>query len=82
MLLPKLGGLWLFPPWDFPHQMRVTLWTTTAFHLDTPILRPDPELDDPELDRTDLEQTTSKVVSILIGLGQTDRQVTLLPWLL
>jgi hypothetical protein len=20
MLLPKLGGLWLFPPWDFPHQ--------------------------------------------------------------
>ena len=32
---PKLGGPWLFPPWDFPHQMRVTLWTTTAMHPDT-----------------------------------------------
>jgi len=31
------GGIWLFPPWDFPHQMRVTLWITTAFHLDTQI---------------------------------------------
>jgi len=37
MLLPKLGGLWLFPPWDFPHQMRVTLWIKTAIHLDTQI---------------------------------------------
>jgi len=36
MLLPKLGGLWPFPPWDFPHQMRVTLWITTAIHLDAP----------------------------------------------
>jgi len=24
--------------------MRVTLWTTTAFHLDTPILSPTPSL--------------------------------------
>ena len=37
MLLPKLGGSRLLPPWDFPHlYVRVTLWTTTAFHLDTP----------------------------------------------
>jgi len=41
MLLPKLGGLWLFPPWDFPHQMRVTLWITTAIHLDTQFAMPD-----------------------------------------
>jgi len=42
MLLPKLGGFWLLPPRDFPHQMRVTLWITTAIHLDTPIFKPDP----------------------------------------
>jgi hypothetical protein len=41
MLLPKLGGFWLLPPRDFPHQMRVTLWITTAIHLDTPIRKPD-----------------------------------------
>ena len=36
MLLPKLGGSWLLPPWDFPHlYVRVTLWITTAVHLDT-----------------------------------------------
>jgi len=35
MLLPKLGGFWLLPPRDFPHFMRVTLWITTAVHLDT-----------------------------------------------
>ena len=35
MLLPKLGGSWLLPPRDFSHP-RVTLWITTAFHLDTP----------------------------------------------
>src|SRR6476620_9228994 len=40
MLLPKLGGFWLLPPRDFPHQMRVTLWITTAIHLDTPIRMP------------------------------------------
>jgi hypothetical protein len=28
--------LWLLPPRDFPHQLKVTLWTTTAIHLDTP----------------------------------------------
>jgi hypothetical protein len=42
MLLPKLGGSWLLPPWDFPHQMRVTLWITTAIHLDTPNITPGP----------------------------------------
>src|SRR3990170_3625000 len=43
MLLPKLGGSRLLPPWDFPHlYVRVTLWTTTAFHLDTPSITPDP----------------------------------------
>jgi hypothetical protein len=37
MLLLKLGGSWLLPPWDFPHlYVRVTLWITTAVHLDTP----------------------------------------------
>ena len=37
MLLPKLGGFWLLPPRDFPHsQVKVTLWITTAIHLDTP----------------------------------------------
>ena len=42
MLLPKLGGSRLLPPWDFPHlYVRVTLWTTTAFHLDTPNRKPD-----------------------------------------
>ena len=42
MLLPKLGGFWLLPPRDFSH-VRVTLWITTAFHLDTPKLRHDPK---------------------------------------
>src|SRR3989338_69863 len=28
--------LWLLPPRDFPQNMRVTLWITTAIHLDTP----------------------------------------------
>ena len=41
MLLPKLGGSWLLPPRDFPHQLRVTLWITTAIHLDTRIRMPD-----------------------------------------
>jgi len=27
---------WLLPPRDFPHLVRVTLWITTAIHLDTP----------------------------------------------
>ena len=36
MLLLKLGGFWLLPPRDFPHAVRVTLWITTAIHLDTP----------------------------------------------
>ena len=36
MLLSKLGGFWLLPPRDFPHKMGVTLWTTTAIHVDTP----------------------------------------------
>ena len=44
MLLPKLGGSWLLPPRDFPHQLRVTLWITTAIHLDTPSLTTDPSL--------------------------------------
>src|SRR3989304_4282207 len=49
MLLPKLGGLWLLPPWDFPHQMRVTLWITTAIHLDTPRVKIRPHLQRPHL---------------------------------
>ena len=44
MLLPKLGGFWLLPPRDFSHHLRVTLWITTAIHLDTPIGKPDPTL--------------------------------------
>ena len=36
MLLPVLGGFWLLPPRDFPQFLRVTLWITTAIHLDTP----------------------------------------------
>jgi hypothetical protein len=36
MLLLKLAGFWLLPPRDFSQQMRVTLWITTAIHLDTP----------------------------------------------
>src|SRR5439155_905772 len=36
MLLLKLGGFWRLPPRDFPHAVRVTLWITTAIHLDTP----------------------------------------------
>src|SRR5262245_16169862 len=32
---PSLGGSWLLPPRDFPQQPRVTLWITTAIHLDT-----------------------------------------------
>jgi len=34
-----------YPPkaeWDFPHQMRVTLWITTAIHLDTRSVMADP----------------------------------------
>jgi catechol-2,3-dioxygenase len=41
MLLPKLGGFWLLPPWDSSQQsMRVTLWITTAIHLGTHNTRP------------------------------------------
>ncbi len=43
----QLGGSWLLPPRDFPHHLRVTLWITTAIHLDTPILDPDPPLRHP-----------------------------------
>ena len=44
MLLLKLGGFWLLPPRDFPHAVRVTLWITTAIHLDTPRIKdPDPQ---------------------------------------
>jgi hypothetical protein len=32
------------------YTMRVTLWTTTAFHLDTPILRHDPNASTPLVD--------------------------------
>jgi hypothetical protein len=35
-----------YPPkaeWDFPHQMRVTLWITTAIHLDTQNVWPAPD---------------------------------------
>jgi hypothetical protein len=39
-MLLKLGGFWLLPPRDFPHQLRVTLWITTAFHLDTRLESP------------------------------------------
>jgi hypothetical protein len=42
MLLPKLGGSWLLPPQDFSPK-RVTLWITTAIHLDTPKLKLDPD---------------------------------------
>jgi hypothetical protein len=42
MPLPVLGGLWLLPPWDFSQPMRVTLWITTAIHLDTPRSKTDP----------------------------------------
>jgi hypothetical protein len=35
MPLPVLGGSWLLPPRDFSQPMRVTLWITTAIHLDT-----------------------------------------------
>jgi len=38
----KLGGSWLLPPWDFPHQMRVTLWITTAIHLNMQNVLPAP----------------------------------------
>jgi hypothetical protein len=34
--LLNLGSFWLLPPWDFPDQLRVTLWITTAIHVDTP----------------------------------------------
>jgi hypothetical protein len=42
MLLSKLGGSWLLPPRDFALQLSVTLWITTAIHLDTPNIRLDP----------------------------------------
>jgi hypothetical protein len=42
MLLLKLGGFWLVPPRDFPHSLRVTLWITTAIHLDTPKVKTRP----------------------------------------
>ena len=34
--------LWLLPPRDFPQFLRVTLWITTAIHLDTLNKRFDP----------------------------------------
>ena len=33
--------LWHLPPRDLSPPLRVTLYITTAFHLDTPSLRPD-----------------------------------------
>jgi hypothetical protein len=35
-LLLNLGSFWLLPPWDFPDRLRVTLWITTAIHVDKP----------------------------------------------
>ncbi len=42
MLLPKLDGSGFYRRGTSLTIVGVTLWITTAIHLDTPIIRPDP----------------------------------------
>ena len=69
MLLPKLGGSGFYRRGTSLIYMRVTLWITTAIHLDTPKSRLDP-FSDPFIKIPDFLMLIISVSNLLLSKEQ------------